>query len=347
MCAAIQPMAAAHRDQLPNLLRSAGMSGTDPVTLQISVAPTDLPHAIHILPHQLRQWSDQVQEIVFTFDLHKTNHGGRFGEGWEERRGPMQDLLEDLCRDYPNARVASVDYAPETVREVALRFVDGSVMPAKDTKGAPFYPYFYGLHIARNDLVLHLDSDLMFGGSSQTWAAEACAVLADNPDVLACNPLPGPPTPENDLRTQSAPRFEHSSAAFRFSKLSTRLFLIDRQRLRERLCPLKPRGPIRPISRVKARLHGNPPYMAAELVISEAMSSAGLYRVDLLGADPGMWSLHPPYRSAAFYRELPRLIERVEAGDIPDAQRGDYDLNDSMFDWSGARRRAQVRRIWA
>ncbi len=323
------------------------MRGTSPVTLQISVAPTDLPHAIHTLPHQLRQWSGQVQEIIFTFDLHRTTHGGRFGEGWEERRGPMLKLLEGLCRNYPNTRVMSVDYAPETMREVARSFTGGSAIPPKDTKGAPFYPYFYGLHVARNDLVLHLDSDLMFGGSSQSWVAEACTVLADNPNVLACNPLPGPPTPENDLRTQSAPRFEHSSLAFCFSKLSTRLFLLNRGCLRERLCPLELRGPIRSISRVKARLHGNPPYMAAELVISDAMASTGLYRVDLLGAPPGMWSLHPPYRSAAFYRELPRLIERVEAGDVPDAQRGDYDLNDSMFDWSDARRRARVRRIWA
>ncbi len=323
------------------------MMGASPVTLQISVAPTDLPHAVHTLPHQLRQWGDQVQEIVFTFDLHRTTHGGRFGEGWEERRAPMQQLLEDLCDEYPHARVVSVDYEPDVVREIAHEVTGDSVLPPKDTKGAPFYPYFYGLRVARNDLVLHLDSDLMFGGSSQSWTAEACAVLADNPDVLACNPLPGPPAPGHDLRTQSAPRFAHSSLAFRFSRLSTRLFLLDRRVLRERLFPLELRGPIRLSSRIKARMHGNPPYMAAELVISDAMVAAGLHRVDLLGADPGMWSLHPPYRSEAFYRELPRLIERVERNDVPDAQRGDYDLNDSMFNWSDARRRARVRRIWA
>ena len=69
--------------------------------------------------------------------------------------------------------------------------------------------------------------------------------------------------------------------------------------------------------------------------------------MDLLGAAPGMWSLHPPYRSEQFYGELPRLIERIETGNVPDAQRGDYELNDSMFDWSSARRRAMLRRLWA
>ncbi len=323
------------------------MTQAGSVTLQINVAPVDLPHATHILPHQLRQWGGQVQEVLFTFDLHRTTRGGHFGEGWEERQVPMRQLLEDLCADRPDARVAEVDYASEKMSEIADAYTAGSPIPAKDTKGAPFYPYFYGLHEARNDLVFHLDSDLMFGGASQTWIDEARGLLADHPDVLAASPLPGPPTADGSLRRQTAQPFEHSSPAWLFKTLSTRLFLIDRQRLRERLAPLRLLGPARAISSAKARLHGNPPYRAAELVISEAMADAGLYRVDFLGASPGMWSLHPPYRSEEFYSELAQLIERIEIGDIPDAQRGDYELNDSMFDWSRARRRKMVRRLWA
>jgi hypothetical protein len=318
-----------------------------PVTLQINVAPTDLPHAVHTLPHQLRQWGEQVDEIIFTFDLHRTAHGGRFGDGWDERRAPMRRLLEELCKEHPAARVVEVDYAPETMKEVAGAFTSGSPIPAKDTKGAPFYPYLHGLYVARNDLVFHLDSDMMFGGSSQTWVAEACTLLAENDDVLACSPLPGPPAADGQLRKQQASRFEHGSLAFRFSTLSSRLFLIDRERMRERMLPLHLTGPLRSVSRLKAWMHGNPPYRAAELTISDAMGTAGLYRVDFLGAAPGMWSLHPPFRSEEFYRELPRLLERIEAGVVPDAQRGDYDINNSMFDWSSAARRARVRRLWA
>jgi hypothetical protein len=323
------------------------MTDAGPVTLQINVAPVDLPHAADVLPHQLRQWGGQVDEILFTFDLHRTERGGHFGEGWEQRRAPMRELLEELCRDRPGARIAEIDYSPETMREIADVFTAGAPIPAKDTKGAPFYPYFYGLHEARNELVFHLDSDLMFGGGSQQWIDEARTLLAGHPDVLACNPLPGPPAPDRELRREAAPPFAHDSQAYLFKTLSTRLFLIDRKRLRERLSPLRLLGPARALSSAKARLHGNPPYRAAELVISEAMVGAGLSRVDFLGAQPGMWSLHPPYRSEEFYSELPRLIERVETGEIPDAQRGDYELNDSMFDWSRARRRRMVRRLWA
>ncbi len=323
------------------------MAQTGAVTLQINVAPTDFPHAVHILPHQLRQWGGQVDEILFTFDLHRTVRGGRFGEGWEERLAPMRALLDDLCRGHPHARISEVDYGPEKMSGVASAFTAGTPIPAKDTKGAPLYPYFYGLHEACNDLVFHLDSDLMFGGCSQTWIGEAVGVLTEKTDVLACAPLAGPPTSDGALRRQPAPRIEHSSLAFRFHTVSSRLLLIDLERLRERVLPLHLLGPGRQLSRAKARLHGNPPYRAAELIISEAMSRTGLYRVDLLGAAPGMWSLHPPYRSEQFYGALPGLIERIETGNVPEAQRGDYELNDSMFDWSRARRRAILRRLWA
>ncbi|HEY5044422.1 MAG TPA: hypothetical protein VII53_01035 [Solirubrobacteraceae bacterium] len=323
------------------------MNQADGVTLQINVAPTDFLHARETLPHQLRQWAGQVQEVIFSFDLHRTERGGRFAEGWEERRGPMQELLDELCGQYPNARVVPVDYGEMTAREIALVFTGGSPVPAKDTKGAPIYPYFHGLWAASHDLVLHLDSDLMFGGSSQTWVVEGSELLAEHPDVLAVSPLPGPPRADGRLSSQSATPFQDRSLAFRFPTLSTRLFMIDRQRLRERILPLQLAGPARLISRVKARLHGNPPYAAVEIAVSEAMAAAGLSRVDFLGASPGMWSLHPPLRSEAFHRALPGLIERIEAGDIPNAQRGDYELNDSMFDWSRARRRARIRRLWA
>ena len=321
-----------------------------PVTLQVNVAPTDLPHARHTLPHQLRQWAGQVTEVLFTFDLHRTAKGGRFGEGFEQRLAPMRELLDELCATHPHARVEEVDYGAEHMHALASQLLGGAEMPAKDTKGAPFYPYFHGLLGASNELVLHLDSDMMFGGGSQSWVAEACELISSDERVLACNPYPGPPAPAAPERRPPARNAEPYPAlpnAFRFDSFNTRLYLIDRARMRERLAPLTLSGPIRLLSRAKARLHGNPPFAAAEIVVGQAMLAAGMFRVDLLGREPGVWSLHPPYRSAEFYRELPRLIEQVETGRVPAAQLGDYELGDAMLDWTRARRRAKLRRIWA
>ena len=317
------------------------------VSLQVNLAPTDLPHARHILPHQLAQWAGQVDEILLTLDLHRS--GGRFSEAWAERLPGMRQLVEDTCAQYPKARLCEVDYSPATSRQIGARFFGGASVPAKDWNGGPFYSYFSGLNAAASDYVVHLDSDLMFGGGSQGWVAEAVDLLRERPDVLICSPLPGPPRPDGTLPSQGRgdlPREAvepYPSPAFRFPHLSSRLFLMDLRRFETAIGRLPLTQPPR-IRRLQARARHNPPYDLPEAIWSEAMRAHSLYRVDFLGAAPGMWSIHPPYRSAEFYAALPRLIERIEAGDVPDEQRGDHDLNDSMVDWSSAR--AAQRRWW-
>jgi hypothetical protein len=60
-----------------------------------------------------------------------------------------------------------------------------------------------------------------------------------------------------------------------------------------------------------------------------------------------MWSLHPPFRTEEFYIRLPEIIKMVESGDMPEGQLGNYDLNDSIIDWSGPRAaRLWYRRYW-
>jgi hypothetical protein len=108
-------------------------------------------------------------------------------------------------------------------------------------------------------------------------------------------------------------------------------------RFKDRLDKL-PWVPASPLQRLRARILGHPPeVIEAELLLSKTLQRFDLYRIDMLGSPPGMWSLHPPYRSEEFYRRLPELIRAVETGDVPEGQRGHYDLNDSMIDWTSAR----------
>src|SRR6266550_5611050 len=323
------------------------MSEDAPVTLQINLAPTDRPHARHILPHQLRQWAGQVDEVLLTLDLHRS--GGRFSEAWEERLPGMRRLLEDVSAAYPTATVQEVDYSASVAADVAARFFGGRAVPAKDWNGGPFYSYFFGLHSAANDYVFHMDSDMMFGGGSRSWTAEAVRLLRERADVLICSPLPGPPRADSRLPSQGRGGLPveqpepHTSPAFRFPHLSSRLFLMDLRRFAGTIGQLPLTQPPT-IRRVQAKIRGNAPYNLPEAIFSDSMSEHSLFRVDFLGESPGMWSIHPPYRSPQFYQALPRLIERIEAGEVPDAQRGDHDVNDSMVDWSSAR--AAQRRWW-
>jgi hypothetical protein len=317
------------------------------VTLQINVSPPDLPHARDILSHQLRVWAGQVGEILFTLDAFRPS-GGRFAEHWEVHEAAIADLLFEFTSVHSHARVGVVDASPDAMADVSRRFFSIDRLPMKDSRGGPLYSYFHGLHDARHDLVLHMDSDMLFGGRSQTWLREAVELLDERDEVLFVGPLPGPPRADGTLLGQpyAVAQAQHPHM-FRFPTMSSRIFLMDRRRLRDRAGPLALQPPLLLRSRVKARIKGNPSVAMPEQLLSAALQRCELVRTDFLGQDPGMWSLHPPFRSERFYRELPALISRIEAGNVPEEQRGHYDVVDELLDFSDVRaklRRSPLRR---
>lgn len=304
------------------------------ITLQISLAPTDLPHAKHILPHQLRQWAGQVDEVLLVIDLHRSR--GRFAEGWEERLPGLRQLVDEYSLKYPNIVIQEVDYSEVVAKAISKTFFGGQPVPAKDWNGGPFYSYFFGLMTAKYNYVFHMDSDMLYGGGSSTWIAEAIHLLSEREDVLVCSPLPGPPTSNGQLRSQVLEKELYDSLAFRSATLSTRHFLLDKNRLATRIQQLSLTQPSR-WRILEAVLEGNPPYDLPEHILSKAMQKQKLIRIEFLGSEPGMWSIHPPYRSEIFYSSLPDIIQLVEAGNIPEAQRGCHDINNSLVDWTSCK----------
>lgn len=305
------------------------------MTLQISLSPGDLLHVGAVLPHQLRTWAGQVDEVLLTVDTLPPRGATRFGKGWKEQGPALARLLEAQSRDYPNASVDEVDYGKQAASELADRFFGGRSVPEKDSRGGPFYSYFYGLARAQHEDVLHLDSDLLFGGGSQQWIAEAQDLLAERDEVLAVNPLGGPPL--RDLTHWPDPVLDETRRAFRCTSISTRVFFVDRARLNRCVFPLAVRKPHRRRSRLKANLHGNPTVAMPEDLLTDAMRARDMIRADLLGGPPGMWSVHPLIRTEAFYATLDGLVERIESGDVPDAQRGAFELSESLIVAAGGR----------
>ena len=321
------------------------------VTLQINLAPNDLPTVVHTLPHQLRQVGGQVDEIDLTLDVHRSSRA-RFAEDWEERRPAMNRFLAEIVDQWPSARVCEVDYSPEARATVSRTFLGGAEVPRKARSGEAMHSYLWGFLEARNDCVLHLDADMMLGGGSQTWVGEAVGLLDEREDVVFCAPLAGPPTPDGELPARVVEgihtwrgvflgREPEPPLAYRLGHASTRIWLARRSQFIAALCPLRLlRSPWR--KRARARVDGNPPYENLEETFTEAMLRTGDVRIDYLGEEPGMWSLHPLWRSKAFFDALPGLIERVEAGDMPDDQLGDYDVGDSLVDWSSVHAEPEV-----
>lgn len=332
------------------LIRPNAQFARRELVFQVSLAPVDLPHARHILPHQIRQWRDQVDRIVLTVDTRPGS--GRYSDGWREHEAGFRSLLETVVANERNIDVVAVDYSEAAEEAVSNAFLGGQDVPLKDSYGAPFYAYLFGLMAADARYVLHADADMLYGGGSQVWLREAVAVLHERTDVLLAGPFPGPPTTDRTIPSHVAARHAGSqrhgslplledlpTPGLRFSHMSTRSFLIDLERFHNTV------GTLRVESTAPPRWSGgrSPGAAPLEVSISRALRDHDQTRLDLLGTDPGMWVVHPPYRTDAFLRDLPALIGRVENGDVPEGQRGDFDLNDSMVDWSDARRRHRRR----
>ncbi len=284
-----------------------------------------------------------VDRIVVTIDTHQSRSGRYRGSNFQASLDQLRRLIDAARRDCPQLEVADVDYSEGMRRDVARYFFDVDAIPIKAWDGGPFYSYFFGLYVANAQYVMHFDGDMLFGGGGTAWMQEAIACMEQRTDVLVTAPFPGPPRADGEvIGHQPQGGFHHARErmpflAYRHMHVSTRAFMIDLNRFKSVLGKFPS---IRPSAaqRLKARLLGNPPdAREAEVVMSETMQRSGLYRVDLVGSAPGVWSLHPPYRCDEFYRRLPELVRAVESGGVPDGQRGHYDVNDSMVDWTQAR----------
>lgn len=301
-------------------------------SLQINFAPPDARFAGTVLPHQLRVWANQVDEIVLSLDLNRSR-SAQFGTDWDEHVETIRSILDAACREHPHARVREVDYSPAARRAVSDSFFGGQLAPLKDFRGGPYYSYFRGLLDCTHPLVFHIDADMMFGGTSQRWMAEAVELLRSDDDALVINPLPGPPSADGTMveSDQYLPR-KVAQDTYAFSYVSTRIFLADLKRLRERLCPL----PADRLPGLRMRLGAlrarRTTHDLPENVLSRAMAAANMHRLDMLGSSPGMWAIHPVTRDQRYYQSLSRLIERTERGDVTPEQRGRYNVHQSMLD---------------
>jgi hypothetical protein len=304
--------------------------------LHINLAPPDLPIATHLTPHQIEAFQDQVSEIVLTVETRPGR--GYFAAGWHENVRPLHDLLKELCRNYANCRVVEIDYTQQARQDVANNFFGGIIPPLKDFRGGPLYSYFYGMFRAGADYILHLDSDMFIGGYDPNWIKEAIHILETRDDVLACSPLPGPPTRDGHLRF-AAMKENPGARIYEFDNFSTRVFFVDRRKFASL-----------PIQLGRPSLKGcltsiidrNPLAECPEVAITRLMQHNKLKRVDF----GKIWSLHPPYKGRKFASELPVLIQRIKNEDVPESQRGFYDIVDDFFDCSEVRAQWASQRRW-
>ena len=320
--------------------------------LQINIHPNDHKHFEPLLRHQINVWGKEIDRVRLTLDLHNSESGRYRSETFSDNLRTMRSIISKVSQDFSFITVDEVDTSSETRNKIAKKFFNRDDIPIKAWDGGPFYSYLFGLWKARGKTIIHMDSDMMFGGLSHTWICEAEEILDTDPNVIFVAPLSGPPHPDglligHGLRPGIPAEPYKRPASYTFHTVSTRIFVTRPDLIDSRIGHFEWLSP-GPSKRFKAFLLGNPPLSREfEVVLSHTMQKRGLIRVDHHGNESGMWSLHPPFRTAQFYSDLPGIIRRVETGDMPDEQLGRYDLHDSICDWSVPRRNnAKVRRIF-
>jgi len=304
------------------------------ISLQINVSAADLNICRKMLERQLSFWYGELDEIVISIESKKSF--GKFAKDFDKNKNDLIALIEQHTRTYPKLRYHHIDYSPERNQAIAGLFFNASKTPEKDYRGCAFYSYLDGLAVCRNRYIIHIDSDMLIGGMPDAWLQDAVELLNSDDSYLVVNPLSGPPAEDAELKQKYLKRLGRHK--FLFDKMSTRVFLIDMEKLKSHKVPL--RKVHLSLRHIKWSIKNNFRwgYMALEDLISVMMKEKGLYRVDTLGKNDTntAFTLHPMIKPDHYIQAIPDLLKRIDSNDIPDSQRGYYNINNDFFDFSKA-----------
>jgi hypothetical protein len=308
------------------------MTNGNKISLQINLSAADLPICRKLLDRQIRFWYEELDEIVLSIESKKSF--GKFAKDFDRNKKGLMVMVEQYITSFPKIRYHFIDYSPQRNASLAELFFCNERIPEKDYRGCAFYSYLDGLASCSNRYIIHLDSDIMLGGHPNSWLQDAVDLLNSEPSYLLINPLPGPPAANFELKQKYIRKA--GLYQFLFNKMSTRVFLIDMEKLSANKLSLK-KAPVTP-RYIKWFFKSGFKwgYLALEDILSDIMVRRSLLRVDTLGINErrSAYTLHPVLKPAQYIQAIPDLLERMDTGDIPESQRGYYNVHNDFFDFS-------------
>jgi hypothetical protein len=289
------------------------------------------------IPHLVRMCHFPFQERVLAIDTapligDKVNRPGI---------GTLDDLRHctaELLKDGFIDRVVDINYDP-AYRHRVYRQHFGTSMPfTHNYKGYPILGSIFTIEECQSDYMLHFDSDMLLHQQPDyNWIEEGMTVMQKHPELMSIRPLTGPPTVEGTLDRGDV--YERDPDGFYKSKFfSSRTYLIDCQRFDELLPLPMIMRPYRQqflnqlpvnLQAVYSKLTGKGAFDSWEIMVSKKLEQSHYVRGTL--ANPNAWTLHPKDRSPKFIEALPHIISRIEAGDYPPEQAGQYDLISELW----------------
>ncbi len=212
----------------------------------------------------------------------------------------LDHLLDRLQVDGVVDDVDDVDWTEAEVERVATKYFGHAEAQPVASGGSAIHPYLWAIDTSKSPLVLHFDSDiLLHDPNCGDWVREAMAIHRENLNVAVTTPQGGPPQASSARDwLLGNPQRVIPGQWIRAESVSTRYFLVDRERL-ETALPLKP------------RIFGE----NLELTLTTSLHAAGLDRWNRENDD--VWAVHPRRHNQNHVKNLAGLINLVEKGRYP------------------------------
>ena len=291
-------------------------------SLSILVARTDISFMMQTIPHLVKSCQFEFLERVLFVETAPLSgvFRDRPGVGTLEQ---LRDCCDRLLRDGVVDRVVDIGYSKATRQRIYNKHFGQDVRFTHDYRGASVFGFIYSLEAVKGDYILHFDSDmLLYQQRNHSWILEGIALLKSCPDVMFVSPLSGCPMPDGSLKQRSVTYQCDPRGFYAFKEFTSRKFLVDRSRL-EQMLPIQPSW----MSQKRKWLSYFTQKSALnvwEITMSKALQSSQYIRADMNSLLA--WTLHTPDHGATFIQALPQVIEKIEIGDYPPEQAGDYDL---------------------
>ena len=306
-------------------------------SLWILVARTDVSFMMHTIPHIVRMSNFPLQERVLAIDTAPLS-GDKVSRPGVGTMSELRDCCDKLLHMGVVDRLVEINYDTQYRDRVYRKHFGSPIRFTHNYKGYPILGTIFTIEEAQSDYMLHFDSDMLIHQKPDySWVKEGIKLMQSHNDVMSVRPLTGPPT-ENGIMYQKMPYEKDPEGFYRFKFFGSRAYLLDRKRFDE-LLPL----PIiwRPYRRkfvtqlpVKLQttlnyLTGKGAFDSWEVMVSRQLEKTNYVRATL--ASPQAWTLHPIDRSPEFIAALPKIIEKIEAGEYPPEQAGHYDLKSELW----------------
>jgi len=305
-------------------------------TLQINLSPGDSDYAELTVPELLRAHPNAKERLLIV-DLCKPQRtrivdpATRFPEPRHSvRSARIAALAAGWLSQGAVDRVETLVPGDSRFEQWRRLYLRPWIRETHDYGGCAMIAYIAAFDLPKTPWLLHYDADMMIHQAAGVdWVALAQAAMANDPGIVASSPRPSPPPSGPDAPTvnERLPSRD-SPAGWLSSWFSTRCYLFDLRRLRAVL-PLV-QGRVFWES-VAARILGRGYPKSPEGLLYRRMAAAGLARLTLRSKET--WLLHPTSKDARFLAALPRILDRVRAGDFPARQRGEQDLR--LETWEG------------